>query len=183
MPEGPLVSTSGAQAPASADKPTPGGTAPQVEPLAAWAAHQTRRNRTFASACCASSSTHRYAQVQQLTTLVLLQSVKPHLCQRLLRKLQHAQVHVGWGVEGAAQHQHRGVVVLQRVPCRHRAWSGMHFGQTSREWNPRMPPYVNKGRNGRHVSTHTSSLYQTTHSFLTSQLQVATKLGRPWNQQ
>ena len=29
--------------------------------------------------------------------------------------------------------------------------SGMHFGHFTREWNPRMAPYIYGERNGRHI--------------------------------
>ena len=37
--------------------------------------------------------------------------------------------------------------------------SGMHFGHFTREWNPRMTPYIYGERNGRHIIDLVQSHY------------------------
>jgi len=37
--------------------------------------------------------------------------------------------------------------------------SGMHFGHFTREWNPRMAPYIYGERNGRHILDLVQSNY------------------------
>ena len=39
----------------------------------------------------------------------------------------------------------------QRVKLEDMIQSGMHFGHSTREWNPRMAPYIYGERNGRHI--------------------------------
>lgn len=41
--------------------------------------------------------------------------------------------------------------MLQRVKLEDMIQSGMHFGHSTREWNPRMAPYIYGERNGRHI--------------------------------
>jgi small subunit ribosomal protein S2 len=41
--------------------------------------------------------------------------------------------------------------MLQRVKLEDMIQSGMHFGHSTREWNPRMAPYIYGERNGRHT--------------------------------
>lgn len=41
--------------------------------------------------------------------------------------------------------------MLQRVKLEDLIQSGMHFGHSTREWNPRMAPYIYGERNGRHI--------------------------------
>ena len=42
-------------------------------------------------------------------------------------------------------------IMLQRVKLEDMIQSGMHFGHSTREWNPRMAPYIYGERNGRHI--------------------------------
>jgi small subunit ribosomal protein S2 len=41
--------------------------------------------------------------------------------------------------------------MLQQVKLEEMIQSGMHFGHFTREWNPRMAPYIYGERNGRHI--------------------------------
>jgi small subunit ribosomal protein S2 len=41
--------------------------------------------------------------------------------------------------------------MLQGVKLEDMIQSGMHFGHSTREWNPRMAPYIYGERNGRHI--------------------------------
>lgn len=41
--------------------------------------------------------------------------------------------------------------MLQKVKLEDMIQSGMHFGHSTREWNPRMSPYIYGKRNGRHI--------------------------------
>ncbi len=41
--------------------------------------------------------------------------------------------------------------MLQQVKLEDMIQSGMHFGHFTREWNPRMAPYIYGERNGRHI--------------------------------
>lgn len=41
--------------------------------------------------------------------------------------------------------------MLQQVKLEEMIQSGMHFGHSTREWNPRMAPYIYGERNGRHI--------------------------------
>jgi small subunit ribosomal protein S2 len=41
--------------------------------------------------------------------------------------------------------------MLQRVKLEDMIQSGMHFGHSTCEWNPRMAPYIYGERNGRHI--------------------------------
>ena len=43
------------------------------------------------------------------------------------------------------------IEMLQRVKLEDMIQSGMHFGHSTREWNPRMAPYIYGERNGRHI--------------------------------
>jgi small subunit ribosomal protein S2 len=39
----------------------------------------------------------------------------------------------------------------QKIKLEEMIQSGMHFGHFTREWNPRMTPYIYGERNGRHI--------------------------------
>ena len=54
----------------------------------------------------------------------------------------------------------------QKIKLEEMIQSGMHFGHFTREWNPRMAPYIYGERNGRHIL----DLVQT-HYLLTKVLQ------------
>lgn len=41
--------------------------------------------------------------------------------------------------------------MLEKVKLEDMIQSGMHFGHSTREWNPRMAPYIYGERNGRHI--------------------------------
>jgi small subunit ribosomal protein S2 len=41
--------------------------------------------------------------------------------------------------------------MLQKIKLEDMIQSGMHFGHFTREWNPRMAPYIYGERNGRHI--------------------------------
>jgi len=41
--------------------------------------------------------------------------------------------------------------MLEPVKLEHMIQSGMHFGHSTRDWNPRMAPYIYGKRNGRHI--------------------------------
>jgi len=41
--------------------------------------------------------------------------------------------------------------MLQQIKLEDMIQSGMHFGHSTREWNPRMSPYIYGQRNGRHI--------------------------------
>lgn len=58
--------------------------------------------------------------------------------------------------------------MLQRVKLEDMIQSGMHFGHSTREWNPRMAPYIYGERNGRHVLdlVQTYYLFQKVAEFL-----------------
>jgi len=58
--------------------------------------------------------------------------------------------------------------MLQRVKLEDMIQSGMHFGHSTREWNPRMAPYIYGERNGRHVLdlVQTYYLFQKVGEFL-----------------
>ena len=56
--------------------------------------------------------------------------------------------------------------MTQKIKLEEMIQSGMHFGHFTREWNPRMAPYIYGERNGRHIL----DLVQT-HYLLTKVLQ------------
>ena len=56
--------------------------------------------------------------------------------------------------------------MIQKIKLEDMIQSGMHFGHFTREWNPRMAPYIYGERNGRHIL----DLVQT-HYLLTQVLQ------------
>jgi small subunit ribosomal protein S2 len=41
--------------------------------------------------------------------------------------------------------------MAQKIKLEEMIQSGMHFGHFTREWNPRMTPYIYGERNGRHI--------------------------------
>ena len=56
----------------------------------------------------------------------------------------------------------------QKITLEHMIQSGMHFGHFTREWNPRMAPYIYGERNGRHILdlVQTHSLFNGVLEFL-----------------
>ena len=51
--------------------------------------------------------------------------------------------------------------MLQQVKLEDMIQSGMHFGHSTREWNPRMAPYIYGERNGRHILDLVQTYYLT----------------------
>ena len=49
--------------------------------------------------------------------------------------------------------------MLQKVKLEEMIQSGMHFGHFTRDWNPRMAPYIYGERNGRHILDLVQSNY------------------------
>ena len=50
-------------------------------------------------------------------------------------------------------------IMTQKIKLEQMIQSGMHFGHFTREWNPRMAPYIYGERNGRHILDLVQSNY------------------------